>query len=155
MSKNFLFKLLLSLFVLSAPVLWLLSLIIPETFGWFNASYAVAMVSAGVGVLLLLRGVFTKGNVIYKKANIWLGLGLALVTLFSLSFAIAIPDSWILPIICIVVALGFVLGILATGGKGWNVGDNQKVGYKNYYERKAEAEKAEKKTEKKAEKDNK
>lgn len=148
MSKNFLFKLLCGLIVLAAPVLWLLSLIIPDTFGWFNASYAVAMVSAGIGVLLLLKGVFSKGNVLYKKTNIWLGLGLALVTLFSLSFAIAIPKNWIAPIICIVVALGFVLGIIATGGKGWNIGDNQKVGYKNYYERKAEQEKAEKKAEK-------
>lgn len=148
MSKNFLFKLLCGLVVLAAPVLWLLSLIIPETFGWFNASYAVAMVSAGIGVLLLLRGVFKKDNVIYKKANIWLGLGLLLVTLFSLVSAIAIPSNWIVPIVCIVLALGFVLGIIATGGKGWNVGDNEKVGYKNYYQRKAEEEKAKEKEKK-------
>lgn len=148
MSKNFLFKLLCGLIILAAPVLWLLSLIVPETFGWFNASYAVAMVSAGVGVLLLLRGVFKSGNVIYKKANIWLGLGLLLVTLFSLVSAIAIPSNWIVPIVCIVLALGFVLGIIATGGKGWNVGDNEKVGYKNYYQRKAEEEKAKEKEKK-------
>lgn len=148
MSKNFLFKLLCSLIILAAPVLWLLSMVVPETFGWFNASYAVAMVSAGIGVLLLLRGVFKKGNVVYKKANIWFGLGLLLVTLASIASAIAIPENWIAPIVCIVIAAGVVLGILATGGKSWNVGDNEKVGYKNYYERKAEEEKAKRKAEK-------
>ena len=60
MSKNFLFKLLIGLVILAAPVLWLLSLVNSETFGWFNASYAVAMVSLGIGLLLLLRGVFKK-----------------------------------------------------------------------------------------------
>lgn len=141
MSKNFLFKLLIGLVILAAPVLWLLSLIIPETFGWFNASYAVAMVALGVGLLLLLRGVFKKDNVVFKKANIWLGIGLLLVALFSIASAIALPDNWIIPIVCIVLAAGFVLGIIATGGKNWDTADNQKVGYKNYHQRKAEEEK--------------
>lgn len=145
MSKNFLFKLLIGLLILAAPVLWLLSIILPETFGWFNLSYAVAMLSAGVGALLLIRGVFKKDNVVYKKANIWLGIGLLVVTLFSIATAIAIPDNWIAPIICILVALGIVLGIIGTGGKKWDTADNQKAGYKNYHQRKAEEEKAEKK----------
>ena len=145
MSKNFLFKLLIGLIILAAPVLWLLSLIIPETFGWFNASYAVAMASFGVGLLLLLRGVFKKDNVIFKKANIWLGIGLLVVTLFSIASAIALPDNWIVPIICVLAAAGFVLGIIATGGKSWDTADNQKVGYKNYHQRKAEEEKKENK----------
>lgn len=141
MSKNFLFKLLIGLIILAAPVLWLMSLILPDTFGWFNASYAVAMVSAGVGSLLLLKGVFKKDNVIYKKANIWLGIGLLVVTLFSIASAIALPENWIIPIICILVALGVVLGIIGTGGKKWDTADNQKAGYKNYHQRKAEEEK--------------
>lgn len=145
MSKNFLFKLLIGIVIVAAPVLWLLSLIIPETFGWFNASYAVALVSFGVGVLLLLRGVFKKDNVVFKKANIWLGIGLLIVTLFSIASAIALPDNWIVPIICILVGAGFVIGILATGGKNWDTADNQKVGYKNYHQRKAEEEKKNKK----------
>ncbi len=144
MSKNFLFKLLIGLIILAAPVLWLLSLIIPDTFGWFNLSYAVAMVSGGVGLLLLLKGVFKKDNVVFKKANIWLGLGLLVVTLFSIASAIAIPENWIVPIICCMVGLGIVLGIVSTGGKKWDTADNQKVGYKNYHQRKAEEEKKDK-----------
>ena len=135
------FKLLIGLLILAAPVLWLLSIIWTDTFGWFNASYAVAMLSAGVGALLLLRGVFKKDNIVYKKANIWLGIGLLIVTLFSIASAIALPDNWIAPIICILVALGIVLGIIGTGGKKWDTADNQKAGYKNYHQRKAEEEK--------------
>ena len=141
MSKNFLFKLLIGLIILAGPVLWLLSLIIPDTFGWFNLSYAVALVSGGVGLLLLLKGVFKKDNVIFKKANIWLGMGLLVVTLFSIASAIALPDNWIAPIICIMAALAIVLGIIGTGGKKWDTADNQKAGYKNYHQRKAEEEK--------------
>lgn len=144
MSKNFLFKLLIGLIILAGPVLWLLSLIIPDTFGWFNLSYAVALVSGGVGLLLLLKGVFKKDNVVFKKANIWLGMGLLVVTLFSIASAIAIPDNWIAPIICIMAALAIVLGIIGTGGKKWDTADNQKAGYKNYHQRKAEEEKANK-----------
>lgn len=144
MSKNFLFKLLIGLIILAGPVLWLLSLIIPETFGWFNLSYAVALVSGGVGLLLLLKGVFKKDNIVFKKANIWLGMGLLVVTLLSIASAIAIPDNWIAPIICIMAALAIVLGIIGTGGKKWDTADNQKAGYKNYHQRKAEEEKANK-----------
>lgn len=141
MSKNFLFKLLIGLIILAGPVLWLLSLIVPATFGWFNLSYAVALVSGGVGLLLLLKGVFKKDNVVFKKANIWLGMGLLVVTLLSIASAIALPKNWILPIICIMAALAIVLGIIGTGGKKWNTADNEKVGYKNYHQRKAEEEK--------------
>ena len=141
MSKGFLFKLLVSLIILAAPVLWLLSLVIPETFGWFNLSYAIAMVSLGVGLLLILRGVFKRDNVLFKKANIWFGIGLLVVTLFSVASAIALPQNWIIPIICILVGAGLVLGILATGGKKWDTADNEKVGYKNYHQRKAEEDK--------------
>ena len=141
MSKNFLFKLLIGLIILAGPVLWLLSLIIPDTFGWFNLSYAVALVSGGVGLLLLLKGVFKKDNVVFKKANIWLGMGLLVVTLLSIASAIALPENWILPIICVMAALAIVLGFIGTGGKKWDTADNQKAGYKNYHQRKAEEEK--------------
>lgn len=141
MKKNFIFKLLAGLIILAAPVLWLLSLVVPETFGWFNASYAVAMLCGGIGLLLIFIGVFVKNTGTIKKIKIWLGIGLLIVTLFSLASAIALPSNWIIPIVCIVVALGLVLGILATGGKNWDTADNEKVGYKNYFERKAEEEK--------------
>lgn len=144
MSKNFIFKLLVGLVILIAPVLWLLSMVVPDTFGWFNASYAVALLSAGVGVLFILKGAFKKDTGTFKKANIWFGIGLLVITLFSLVSAIAIPKNYIVPIICILVACGLVLGIIVTGGKKWDEGNNEKVGYKNYHQRKTDEEMAEK-----------
>ena len=103
------------------------------------------MVSLGIGLLLILKGVFKKDNVLFKKTNIYLGIGLLIVTLFSIASAIALPKNWILPIICVLAAAGLVLGIIATGGKKWDTADNQKVGYKNYHQRKAaEAKKEDK-----------
>lgn len=141
MNKNFVFKLLAGLILLVAPILWLLSILIPATFGWFNLAYAVAMISFGLGLLLIIKGVFRKNSVSFKKLNIWLGIGLLIVTVISLVSAIALPKNIIIPIICILLALGLILGILATGGKNWDSGDNQQVGYKNYHQRKAEEEK--------------
>lgn len=141
MSKNFMFKLAIGIIIVSAPVLWLLSMVVEDTFGWFNASYAVAMVAGGVGLLLLLKGVFKKDNILFKKVNIYLGVGLLIVTLLSIASAIALPENWIIPIICILVGGGFVLGIIATGGKNWDTADNEKVGYKNYHQRKKEESK--------------
>ena len=58
-----------------------------------------------------------------------------------LIFALALPENLILPIILVVLAAMLVLGVLITGGKKWDEGDNHKAGYKNYYQRKAEEEK--------------
>ena len=55
--------------------------------------------------------------------------------------ALALPKNLVLPILLVVVSVLLVLGILFTGGKKWDTGDNQKMGYKNYYQRKAEEEK--------------
>src|SRR5574344_1785360 len=112
MSKSFLYKLLIGLVIAADAVLWLLSLIIPNTFGWFNSSYAVAVATGGIGVLLLLKGAFTKSGVTYKSANIWLGVGLLVVTVFALVSAIAIPKNIVAPIIACVLAAGIIITIL-------------------------------------------
>jgi len=138
MNKNMLYKLLISLFILAGGVLWLLSVAVPDVFGWFNASCAVAVATGGAGLLLVVKGVFKQGSVSYKKANIWLGVALLIVTIFSLTWGLVMPKEYIAPLVCILVAFGLVFGILATGGEKWDQGDNQKEGYKNYHQRKAE-----------------
>jgi len=45
-----------------------------------------------------------------------------------------------LPLICLIVALALFAGLFISGGKKWDLADNEKEGYKNYYERKAEEE---------------
>jgi hypothetical protein len=55
----------------------------------------------------------------------------------------------IVPIIVGVLILGILVGYIVTGGKKWDGGDNQQVGYKNYHQRKAEEEAREKKNDNK------
>lgn len=142
MNKNFIYKLLTAIVIVAAGVLWLLSEVIPDTFGWFNFAFATAIFCGGVGLLLVFKGVFKKNSESFKKANIWFGIGLLMVTAVSLVFAFALPKSYIAPIICIMIGFGFILAIVSTGGNNFDKGDNQKTDYKTYAQRKAESQKA-------------
>ncbi|MBQ7977871.1 MAG: hypothetical protein IJ301_04735 [Clostridia bacterium] len=141
MSKNMLYKLLGALVVLAAVVLWLLGVLMPESFGFFNLAWAGVLLCGGLGVIMLIQGLFQKNISTIKKLKIWFGAGLLIGALLCLVSAIALPGSIILPIIAIILAFGLVLTIFATGGARWDEGDNGKAGYKNYHERKAEEEK--------------
>lgn len=141
MSRNLIYKLLGGLVVLAAAVLWILSLTVPETFGFFSLAWAGVLLCGGIGLIFLLNGIFQQNISTIKKLKIWFGVGLLVGALLCLVSAIAIPDSLVIPIIAVIVAVGFIITILATGGKKWDEGDNHKVGYKNYFERKKEEEK--------------
>ncbi len=141
MSKNFIFKLCCCLLILAAPVLWLLKVLWPVQFGWFNLSLAVGFVTAGIGLLIILKQLLSKGSALFKKFNIFVAGGLLIIALFCFVSAFALPKNVIAPIVCIILAACLLLGLLATAGKKWDEGDNQKVGYKNYHQRKAEEEK--------------
>lgn len=143
MSRNLIYKLLGGLVVLAAAVLWILSLTVPETFGFFSLAWAGVLLCGGIGLIFLLNGIFQQNISTIKKLKIWFGVGLLVGALLCLVSAIAIPDSLVIPIIAVIVAIGFIITILATGGKKWDEGDNHKVGYKNYFERKKEEEKKE------------
>ena len=120
MSKHFFTKLLLALAWLAAAVLWLLSVILPDRFGFFNLNWAIVIVCGTGGLALLLRGTFSGKTGVLKKGDLFLGAGLL--------------------VIAVIVAVAGVLSVRATGGKKWDEGDNQKVGYKDYRARKAEEE---------------
>lgn len=143
-SKNFMFKLLVCGIILVAAILWLLSVTV-EAFSFFNLSWACVILAGGVGLAFILRGVFQKDLGTIKKFYIWFGAGLLIVALFALISAIAVPENIVLPIIAIILAAALMLGMVATGGKKWDEGDNQAAGYKNYHERKKEEEKNENK----------
>ena len=140
MSKHFFTKLLLALAWLAAAVLWLLSVILPDRFGFFNLNWAIVIVCGTGGLALLLRGTFSGNTGVLKKGDLFLGAGLLVIAAISVIFALALPKSYIWPIIAVIIALAGVLSVLATGGKKWDEGDNQKVGYKDYRARKAEEE---------------
>lgn len=141
MGRNMLYKLLGALIVLVAAVLWILSLTVPETFGFFSLAWAGVIICGGLGLIMLLQGCFQKNVSTIKKLKIWFGIALLVCAILCLVSELVIKDSLVIPIIAIVVAVGLVITVLATGGKKWDEGDNHKAGYKNYYERKAEEEK--------------
>jgi xanthosine utilization system XapX-like protein len=140
MSKKFLSYFLIGGAFVAAAVLWLLNVL--EVIDWFSLSAAVALLSGVAGVVFILTGLFGKTKALpLKKLYIYFGAGLLIVTLFALINIFAIRSDIVLPVIAIIVVAALLLGMIAVGGKKWDSGDNQKVGYKNYYERKAEEEK--------------
>lgn len=140
MSKNFIYRIIIGLSWLVAAVFWLLSLTVPETFGFFNLNWAVVIIAGVAGIAYLVRGLITKKSVILKKADIIVATVLILIAALSVAFALTLPESYIWPVIAIVLTLGGVISVIAVGGKKWDEGDNQKVGYKDYRARKAAEE---------------
>ncbi len=142
MSKKFLFNFILSLTAVAVAVIWLLSIIFPESeLGGFNLLWVAAILSGVAGLLFIMRGVFVKGAGPLKKLNIFFGAGLLVITLLAVVQIFTLENKYVLPIIAIIATAALLLSVVAVGGKAWDTGDNQKVGYKNYYERKAEEEK--------------
>lgn len=148
MSKNMFFKLFLGLSILAAAVVWLITVVSPDTFGDINvASWAVLIVSACWGVAFIINGLAKNDVGIFKKFDVLLGAGFLVIALFMVVNIFAIDDAVVLPIIAIIVAAAMILCMLAVGGKKWDQGDNQNAGYKNYRQRKAEEEERKKKGE--------
>ncbi len=147
MSKKILVRLLVALSFLAAAVFFFLSVLEVEPFTEFSASWAGVIFAGVSGIALLFNAIGTKNSITLKKLNVALSAVLLAVALVCLVSALALPQNWILPLILILVGVMLVLGILITGGKKWDEGDNHKAGYKNYYQRKEEEEKAKKKEE--------
>lgn len=140
MSKRFLFGLIVCLLIVAVAVLWLLSALKVEGMEWFTLGWAVTIAAGILGVAFILRGLFGKMAGPLKKMWIFFGSLFLVVAVITLACEIAMPAEIIAPIIAIVLAVGLLIGFVAVGGKKWDEGDNQKVGYKNYYQRKAEEE---------------
>ncbi|MCH5161124.1 MAG: hypothetical protein J1G04_03750 [Clostridiales bacterium] len=143
MGNKFLFKFLLTGALVVAAVLWILQ--VSGVIEWFSGWIAIAIVSGAAGVALILRGIFEKTNALgLKKINIILGAGFLVIALLMVVNIFAIKNELVVPIIALIGAVALLLGVFVTGGKSSDTGDNQKAGYKNYYERKAEEEKKKK-----------
>lgn len=138
MSRNLWYKLLGAVIILVAAVLWLLSVVVPETFGFFSLAWAGVLLCGGLGVVMLLNGCLQKNISTIKKLKIWFGIILLICAVLCLVSALALKNSLVIPIIAIIIAVGLVISIIATGGAKWDEGDNHKAGYKDYHERKAE-----------------
>ena len=141
MSKKIFVRLLVALANLAAAVFFFLSVLKVEPFTEFSASWAGVIFAGVSGLALLFNAIGTKNSTQLKKMQIFLSAGLLVVALVCLISALALPNNWVLPLILILLGVMLVLSVLITGGKKWDEGDNHKVGYKNYYQRKAEEEK--------------
>jgi hypothetical protein len=85
-------------------------------------------------------GANKKLDVLMRKSKVLLAVSFWIVGAIALVFAISLLATFIPALICLVIAVAIVSSVLVTGGEKWDKGDNQKPGYKNYYERKAEEE---------------
>ena len=142
--------LLLGFAVLAVFVMFLLSEINPATFGFWNLSWSIVLLAGLAGLILTLDGLFEKNVGVIKKSKITIGIGLlVLATILLIPLVIPQEDGWFkkygYAIIGIGVGVVLILSVIAVGGKKWDQADNKNVGYKNYYQRKEEQEKAEKK----------
>ena len=140
MSKKLLFKVAVALVFVAAAVVWLLSVVMPESFAWLNLAWVIAAACALLGVLFILRAVFAKTLTFVKKAYVIVAAALFIAAVLAL-VGTFIPNTLALPIIAIVITVCALIAILVVGGKKWDTADNEKVGYKDYRQRKKDGEK--------------
>lgn len=146
MSKNFFFKVAICLIFVAAAVVWLLSVMMPEKFAGLNLAWVISVACGLIGIVFIVSAFVSKTVTVAKKFYIVVG------AVFIAAAALALVGTFvdtklILPILGVIVAVGALLCVFVTGGKKWDEGDNKKVGYKNYYQRKEEEEKARRKDE--------
>lgn len=89
MSKQFFTKLLMSLAWLAAAVLWLLTELKPDTFGFFNLNWAIVVICGTGGLAFMLRGLVAKKTGVLKKSDIFLGALLLVIAAVSVIFALS------------------------------------------------------------------
>ena len=140
MSKKIFFKVAIALVFVAAAVVWLLSVVMPEKFENINLSWVIAVACGLIGLIFVLRGVFEKNLTFVKKLFIFVGAAIMVAGILAL-VGTFIPNKLVLPIIAIVITVAALVSILAVGGKKWDTADNEKVGYKNYRQRKEDGEK--------------
>jgi len=146
MKKGSMFKFIILGATLVAAVLFLLSLVLPDTFGFFTLGWAGFIVALAGGLACLVRGFASKSPLpIAKKFVVYFAVALFVLAGFLLinELAINVENEWIIPGIVVVVIAALLLGFLATGGKKWDTADNKKAGYENYEQRKAERDREE------------
>ncbi|MBP5357013.1 MAG: hypothetical protein J6Y68_02560 [Clostridia bacterium] len=139
MSKNLLIKVVVGLLFVGVAVVWLLSALDVIS---VNLSWVIGIFCAALGLVFILKGLFSKNLGIVKKIDIIIGCALLVAAVFAVigSF-VEDTAKLVFPIIAVAITVCALLAVLATGGKKWDQADNENVGYKNYYERKKEEEK--------------
>ena len=143
MSRRLGLNLIIGLAFVAALVLWIVSIVVDD-FG-FTLNWAVLIVAGTAGLCFILRGLFGRGENVGKKFRIMFGSVLLVLAFLSIVWELGVENEnlsrLVLPIVSLILVLGLIIGMIAVGGKRWDHGDNQSVGYKNFHQRKAEEEK--------------
>jgi hypothetical protein len=152
MSKSFFFKFGFMLVLVAVAVFWLLSFAFPGEFGDTVMQWVMAGAVGAIGLFYVLRS-FSKELAMLRKFYLFFGMGLIAVGGVLVINILAVEDEtlkrFIIPGIAVVAAVALLLSVVITGGKKWDQGDNKVIGYKNYAQRKAEAERLAEKENKK------
>lgn len=140
MNKNFIFKLVSWGVFLIVAVLWLLSALLPEQFGDHSLSWLISVFAFGMGLIYVLRGILEKELGTIRKFYVCLG------ALFGVAGVCALIGTFIsamiaFPVIAVVFSAAGLISVIFVRDKKWDAGDNQSSDYKDYRQRKAEAEK--------------
>ena len=127
-----------------ASVLWMLSSM--GHFDGFCGRVAAAIISGTWGLVFLLQAVMVKNlPTPLKKMRAFIAIGLFVIAVLMIIAIFGWDDDIILPVIAVIVSVGLLIVVLAVKGEKWDMGDNQRAGYKTFFERKAEQEALEKK----------
>ncbi|MGN0805444.1 MAG: hypothetical protein ACI4MC_00275 [Candidatus Coproplasma sp.] len=143
MNRNIIFKVLVGVLFIAVSILWLLSAVLPDTFGGLNLAWLIAIFAFGMGVLFIGRGILTKNLISIRKFYVFLGVLFLVAGVCALIGTVIQSVAVLLPVIALVLSAGLLISTLFVQGKKWDAGDNQEPGYKTYRERKAEQEKLE------------
>jgi heme A synthase len=143
MSKSFLGKVLSLIAILLAVVFWILNIAEVEAFAWFNLSFAIGIIAGTLGIVTLGKAIANKTTSLKKLYSIFGVLLLAIAAIEIILNFIPMDDlsKYLWPGIIGIIAVALFIATLVSGGKAYDTADNEKVGYKNYFQRKAEQDK--------------
>ncbi|MDR1697981.1 MAG: hypothetical protein LBR37_03670 [Erysipelotrichaceae bacterium] len=146
MSKSFLKKFVYLLILLVVLIFVILNLAGVAAFSWFTPVLAIAVLASGFGLVLVCTAFSKQYLLTTRKIRAFIGGALLLLgILYIIMFFTPLVDyDWakiFWPVLGVVLVLVLMICLFVSGGKKWDAGDNQKAGYKNYHQRKAEAEK--------------
>lgn len=141
---KYIFSVLVALVLFATVLLWVLRAAGVESFQWFEYEYIAYVLCGGLGVASFLY-MLLKRNRLFG----WLAV-IIFIPALVVAFVYGRIEIWI-PFMILMIA-GLILTFAIFGIKKWDVGDNQKAGYKTYAQRKAEEEAKEKKQQESLEK---
>jgi len=138
MAGKLFYKAFTVLVFLAAVTLYVLGILLPGTFNFFDLTKTLILLTVGLGVVSFLKAITSKINM-YLIFSAILITGAAIFT--GLNFNI-LPESneWLYFPIGAGLLLMFLFFRYLFNIRRWDAGDNEKLGYKNFHVRQSEKE---------------